>query len=183
MFTSFSVCVLMSIPNFLEKIYLIGKHIFWHCILTITGVLCRSTRYLVPFSLTLIFLILGLSHTPLLPPPIPIPSVPRIQTLLFLCPLHDQCWQSRPGSPSSPLLWSPTRQSITLCQNIKIQLWHYFFLFQFTLVVFSNPTFNLNTNIHVTIKNQKSRCSRRVKVSILVPDMPLTNHLMWLQAL
>lgn len=74
-----------------------------------------------------------------------------------------------------------TRQSTTLCQNIKFQLLHYFFLFPIHTDHLLKSY--LNTNIHVTIKNQKSRCSRRKKVSILILDMPLINHLIWLQAL
>lgn len=64
-------------------------------------------------SLTLIFSILGLSHIPPLPPPIPVPTVPGIQTLPLLCPLYVQCWQSRSGSPSPLYL---------LCVSFSIHL-------------------------------------------------------------
>lgn len=148
----------------------------------------QTVWFLLP--LTLIFssiLSLNYSLPPLIPTTrIPVPSAPGSQILLLLCPLHVQCWKCRPDSPSYGVSFSiqlsdkaihnflPERQIPTVA----------LFLFQLTLINFFSKILQLIwTQIYIyIIKNQKRRYSRRIRKS-LTPDMPLTNHLFWLQAL
>lgn len=96
-------------PIFHLDVYLTDMSAF-----SITALYTNSNRFLIPIHQTIWSLILlnfnlflnswTLPHSPTTSTYSSVPSLPGIQAFLLLWCFHVQCQQSRPGSPSSPLL-------------------------------------------------------------------------------
>lgn len=151
--------------------------VIWHFTLIITGFLYQSTRLFGPLStLTWIFSsTLGLCHT-----------LPFLYICLCLKSSRDPRLFSHYGlfisSVSCPGLAPPAPLFYGVSLYINLLPNCYTFWFQFTKIIFFSKILQIiwwtQIYVHVTIKDQKSRCSRRVRKSLFIIQIcQSSNHL------